>query len=82
MVQQEKAFFDVFPEFNCPDEFRNLFNNVSVRDVVLSKSKKLLKIYINSKILIPKNIIYKMEDSLSSYLFQNHIYLKNHYRFL
>ncbi len=81
MVQQEKAFFDVFPEFNCPDEFRNLFNNVSVRDVVLSKSKKLLKIYINSKILIPKDKIYKMEDSLSSYLFQNHmrVVLMEHY---
>ena len=81
MVQQEKAFFDVFPEFNCPDELHNLFDNVQVMDVVLSKSKKLLKIYINSRILIPKDKIYKMEDSLSSYLFQNRmrVMLVEHY---
>lgn len=76
MVQQEKAFFEVFPDYHCPDELNNLFGNVKVTDVVLSKSKKLLKIYINSRILIPKKKIYKMEDSLSSYLFQNRMHVK------
>lgn len=76
MTQQVKLFFDVFPEYNCSTEFRNLFESVEVTDVILSKSNKQLKIYINSKLLIPKEQIFEMEDSLGAYLFQNRMKVK------
>ena len=43
MVQQEKMFFDVFPDFKCPTELDNIFRTVEVKDVVLSKSNNILK---------------------------------------
>jgi DNA polymerase-3 subunit alpha (Gram-positive type) len=73
MEQHEKVFFEVFPDFHCPEDISGMFNHVIVKDVILSKANKELKIYTDSKILIPKENIYKMEDSLSSYLFQNRV---------
>ena len=82
MVQQEKMFFDVFPDFKCPSDLNNIFSTVEVKDVVLSKSSGLLKLYMNSRILIPKAQIYEMEDALSDYLFQNRMRVKiiEHYQ--
>lgn len=70
MTQSQKKFFEVFPDFNCTGDFINMFEHVEVKDVVISKSLKMLKIYTNCDILIPKEQIYKMEEALSSYLFQ------------
>jgi DNA polymerase-3 subunit alpha (Gram-positive type) len=82
VVQEGKLFFDVFPEYNCSSEFRKMFEDVIVTDVVMSKANKQLKIYIDSKVLIPKEHIYEMEDSLGSFLFQNRfrVLFVEHYR--
>ena len=71
-----KKFSDVFSDFKCPSELDNIFQNVEVRDVVLSKSNNMLKVFINSRILIPKVQIYEMENALASYLFQSRMRVK------
>ncbi|MBR1599030.1 MAG: PolC-type DNA polymerase III [Lachnospiraceae bacterium] len=76
MSQQTKMFFDAFPDFKCQAELDNIFQTVEVRDVVLSKKSNMLKVLINSRILIPKVQIYEMENELSSYLFQSRMKVK------
>lgn len=76
MAEQTKLFFDVFPDYNCSSELKRIFNDVQVKDVVLSKACNKLKLYINSSVLISKKDIYNVEDSLSEYLFQNRMRVK------
>ncbi len=63
-------FFDVFDKLNnLPNDLLGLFKEVSVKRVVLSKSKQEMKIYINSSRLIGRKHIKKMEFYLYKQLF-------------
>ena len=42
MEQHEKVFFEVFPDFHCPEDISGMFNHVIVKDVILSKANKEL----------------------------------------
>ena len=56
-MNDDKVFFDVFSGFECPDDIRDLFEQVVVTKAILVKSEKTLKLSINSKILIEKKDI-------------------------
>ena len=75
-MEEKKIFFDVFSGFECPEELRDLFEQVMVTKAVLVKSEKTLKLYTESKILIPKQDIYAIEDLLSDYVFQGNMRVK------
>ncbi|MBD8972290.1 MAG: hypothetical protein EGQ63_00380, partial [Clostridiales bacterium] len=75
-VTERKSFFEVFPGFECPPSYRELFEQVYVTKAVLVKSEKTLKLHIDSKILIPKQDIYGMEDLLSEFVFQGNMRVK------
>lgn len=75
-MTEQKLFFDVFPGFTCKSELREIFEQVIVSEAIMVKSQKLLKIAIKSKILITKQDIYAMEDSLSDFIFQGNMRVK------
>lgn len=75
-MTEEKHFFEVFPGFNCPEDMRELFEQVFVSEAVLVKSEKTLKIHIKSKILISKQDIYEIEDMLGDFVFQGNMRVK------
>ena len=53
-MEDKKRFFDVFPQFTCQKGIMDLLEHVWVKEAILVKSEKTLKIYIVSSILIPK----------------------------
>ncbi|MCM1496967.1 MAG: PolC-type DNA polymerase III [Clostridium sp.] len=67
-MAEKKAFFDVFPGFECSENKRDLFQQVAVTDAVFVKSEKRLKFYICSKYLIPKEMIYEVQEDLSTFV--------------
>lgn len=73
---KQKKFFDVFPGFSCVDELREMFEQVVVSEATMVKSEKTLKVKITSRILIPKQDIYAIEDELSEYIFQGNMRVK------
>ncbi len=73
---EKTLFFDVFPGFTCQKEIRELFEQVTVTEAVLVKSEKTLKVYIDSRILIPKEDVYSIEGDLSEFVFQGKMRVK------
>ena len=75
-MAERKVFFEVFPGFDCPEQLKDLFEQVYVTEATLVKSEKTLKIKTESKILIPKQDIYEIEDLLSDFVFQGNMRVK------
>lgn len=75
-MAERKVFFEVFPGFDCPEQLKDLFQQVYVTEATLVKSEKTLKIKTESKILIPKQDIYEIEDLLSDFVFQGKMRVK------
>ena len=75
-MEEIKSFFDVFPQFTCQKDIMDLLEHVNVKEAVLVKSEKTLKIYITSRILISKQDIYFIEDALATYIFQGSMRVK------
>lgn len=65
-------FFEVFDKLtNIPSEIEGLFQEVKVKRVALSKSKQEVRVYIESKRLIQRRQVKKMEYYLYKQLFMN-----------
>lgn len=75
-MAEDKTFFDVFPGFQCPEALNDLFSQVHITNVVMVKSKKILKLYMKSRILIGKQDIYTIEDLLTDFIFQGKMRVK------
>jgi len=75
-MEEIKRFFDVFPQFTCQKDIMDLLEHVNVKEAVLVKSEKTLKIYITSKVLISKQDIYFIEDALATFIFQGSMRVK------
>lgn len=75
-MKEQKTFFEVFPDFSCVGALKDMFSQVVVTDAVMVKSEKTLKFKIISKILIPKQDIYAIEDALSEHIFQGNMRVK------
>lgn len=75
-MAEKRQFFEVFPGFGCPEDIRELFEQVYVTEAVLVKSEKTLKLYTESRIVISKQDIYEIEDMLSDFVFQGNMRVK------
>lgn len=63
-------FFEVFDQLSgLPDDLQNMFQEVVIERVVVSKSTAEVKIYIQSNRLIQRPVIRKMEYQLKKQLF-------------
>lgn len=75
-MAERRAFFEVFPGFECPKDIRELFEQVYVTSAVLVKSIKTMRLHIESKIIIDKSDIFVVEDLLSEFVSQGTLQVK------
>ena len=78
-----KAFLEVFPTLKLPMELKELLEEVQVLRISSTKQRDFLRIYIESRRLIEKEIIVKVEQEIKKQLFPaNYITVKIYERFL
>ncbi len=68
---QERLFFEVFPKLEPNNQLKRAFADVKVYRLTASESTKTANVYIVSEQMIPKELVYQMEDALKYYLFDN-----------
>ena len=68
MEEEKRGFFDVFTGLKAPDELRQLFQEVQVLKVSMSRSKNIMYVTILSPRLIHKKYIFAMEREIKRYL--------------
>ena len=61
----EKLFFEVLPTVRVDKGMQDLFRDVKISKVSLSKGRDRLRIYMISRHLIPKKFIYRMENEIT-----------------
>ncbi|MBO5094096.1 MAG: PolC-type DNA polymerase III [Lachnospiraceae bacterium] len=66
-----KQFLEVFPTLKLNDEYRVLFDEVTVERITATKRKDFLRIFIASDHLITKDKIFQMEREIKKQLFPN-----------
>ena len=59
--------FDTFPTLEFNEEMMDILADVDVLKVATNSAKTRLRVYIVSKRLIPKHIIFALEDGSVSY---------------
>ena len=65
-----KAFFEVFPDLNPPEELKSYFEYVTVERIVMHKKSNTLMIHMHSTRLISRINTWKMERCIREQLFQ------------
>ena len=68
-VKNEKTFFEVFPTLRADGELKMLFQDVEVKKITTNSTREFLHIHMVSHHLIPKKVIWKMEQSIKEQLF-------------
>ncbi len=63
-------FFEVFVTLSLPDEIRDIMEETKVVKVTRTSTNTLAKIYIESKRLIPKSVIFRVEAALKRQVFR------------
>ena len=66
-----KGFMEVFPELVLEQEVRALFEKVKVERVTTTRQKDLIRVYISCGRLIPKTVIFRIEEEIARQLFPN-----------
>ena len=66
-----KGFMEVFPELVLEQEVRALFEKVKVERVTTTRQKDLIRVYISCGRLIPKAVIFLVEEEIARQLFPN-----------
>ena len=64
-----KEFFEVFPALELKNDIRDLMEEVKVTKVTSNSRRDFIKVYLFSKRLIEKNVIYEVENELVKQLF-------------
>lgn len=64
-----KGFMEVFPELVLEQEVRALFEKVKVERVSTTRQKDLIRVYISCGRLIPKTVIFRVEEEVARQLF-------------
>ncbi len=78
-----KAFLEVFPTLKLPAELKELLEEVQVLRISSTKQRDFLRIYIESRRLIEKEKIVRIEQEIKKQLFPaNYITIKIYERFL
>ncbi len=79
----EKKFFEAFPNLKLSGVQKDLFEQVTVERITVTKRKDLLRVYIRSERLIEKETIYAVEGEIKKQFFPNdNIVIKIYERFL
>lgn len=68
-VKNEKVFFEVFPTLRAEGELKMLFGDVEVTKITTNSSRDFLHVHMVSHHLIPKKMIWKMEECIKEQLF-------------
>lgn len=64
-----KPFFDVFPTLKLNNEIKDIMEQTSVEKISATKRKDFLRVYLFSKRLIEKTIIWETENQIKQQLF-------------
>ncbi len=70
-MNDEKLFFQAFPELEVPQRLQDIFGDVCIKRAVLRRTAKQFIIYMSSDRIIHKKDIYTMEGLLKDYGFPN-----------
>lgn len=68
-----KGFMEVFPELVLEQEVRALFEKVKVERVTTTRQKDLIRVYISCGRLIPKAVIFRVEEEIARRCFRTAI---------
>ena len=71
----DKKFFQVFENLEIPKKLQELFEDVEVERIVVSKASKMVNVHIFSRHLINRNNIKSMESCINKQLFHNESFL-------
>ena len=66
-----KEFFEVFPTLKFNKDLHELLLEVEVSKITSTSDKSFLRIYIESKRLIQKKLIYQIENEIKKQIFQD-----------
>ena len=64
-----KPFFEVFPTLKAGEDIRNMFEGAQVLKVTTNSDRTFLRVYIVSRHLIQKTLVYEMEHLIKNQLF-------------
>lgn len=64
----QKAFFEVFPELSLNEDTTELMKQASIARVTMNSRKDLMRIYLESDVLIHKKYIFETEQAISDQL--------------
>ncbi|MCR5502420.1 MAG: PolC-type DNA polymerase III [Lachnospiraceae bacterium] len=65
----QKTFFEVFRTLDLDNRIMRQFDEVTVERVAATRSRSLLKVYLTSDHIIPKESVFKVEKTLGKLLF-------------
>ncbi|MCD7981023.1 MAG: PolC-type DNA polymerase III [Clostridiales bacterium] len=66
-----KDFFEVFPQLKLNSDLTGMLRDVSVSKVSATSRRDLIRIYLSSARLIPKETVFSLEKELKQQLFQH-----------
>lgn len=79
----EKRFFEAFPNLRLSGVQKDLFEQVTVEKITVTKRKDFLRVYIRSERLIEKEHIYAVENEIKKQFFlKDNIIIKIYERFI
>ncbi len=67
---RRKPFFEVFPTLKLPGVLQELFSHVNVKMIMRTRDRKEFHIYTESKSLIQKQDIFRVENELKKQVFR------------
>ena len=68
-IGNAKAFFEVFPTLKVEESIQRLFADVEVRKITTNATRDFLHVYIFSRHVIQKKVIWQMEQKIKEQLF-------------
>lgn len=79
----EKGFLEVFPTLQLQGDIKDLLEEVQIQRISSTKQRDFLRIYIESRRLIEKELIFKIEQEIKKQLFkENPVTVKIYERFI
>ncbi|MBR6302868.1 MAG: hypothetical protein IKR35_03360, partial [Lachnospiraceae bacterium] len=60
----DKSFFEVFPTLQLKSKASDFFSDTLIKKVAATKDRHVLRIYVLSEHVIPKSIVFEVEDEI------------------
>ena len=60
----DKSFFEVFPTLQLKSKASDFFSDTLIKKVAATKDRHVLRIYVLSEHVIPKPIVFEVEDEI------------------